>query len=52
MKTIAETAWHHDGDINFLLKLVETICLETTCDYIKYHVTLDLDEYMQRSSSL
>ena len=48
MKTIAETAWHHDGDINFLLKLVETICLETTCDYIKYHVTLDLDEYMHK----
>ena len=46
MKLIAETAWHHDGDFSFFLKLVETICLETTCDYIKYHVTLDVDEYM------
>lgn len=46
MNLIAETAWHHDGDIDFFLKLVETICLETKCDYIKYHLTLDVDEYM------
>lgn len=46
MKLIAETAWHHDGDLNFFLKLVETVCSETESDYIKYHVTLDVDEYM------
>lgn len=47
MNLIAETAWHHDGDIDFLKKLVNTICDKTECDYIKFHVTLDLEEYIQ-----
>jgi N,N'-diacetyllegionaminate synthase len=46
MKLIAETAWHHDGDFNFFKDLVSTIIKETKADYIKFHITLDVDEYM------
>jgi len=46
MKIIAETAWHHDGDFDFFKKLVESICNETEADYIKFHITLDFNEYI------
>ncbi len=46
MKLIAETAWHHDGDFDFFRKLVEEISKKTNTDYIKFHITLDVDEYM------
>lgn len=46
MFLIAETAWHHDGDICFFKKLVTEICCETNVDYVKFHITLSLDEYM------
>lgn len=47
MKLIAETAWHHDGDFIFFKDLVTTIATKTDTDYIKLHLTLDLDSYMQ-----
>lgn len=46
MKLIAETAWHHDGNFRFFKNLVNTIAQETKTDYIKFHITLDVDEYM------
>lgn len=46
MKLIAETAWHHDGDFVFFKNLVTEISTQTNCDYIKFHITLDVDEYM------
>lgn len=46
MNLIAETAWHHDGDFDFFKNLVSTISEKTSADFIKFHVTLDLDEYM------
>ena len=46
IKTIAETAWHHEGDFQFMRNLVEDICVKTNADYVKLHITLDLDEYM------
>jgi N,N'-diacetyllegionaminate synthase len=46
MKLIAETAWHHDGDVLFFKELVETIVNKTNTDYIKFHITLDVDEYI------
>lgn len=46
MKTIAETAWHHDGDFRFFKNLVEQIVIHTSADYIKFHISLDADEYM------
>lgn len=43
---IAETAWHHEGDFEFMKKLVQSISTETSADYVKMHITLNLDEYM------
>ena len=46
IKLIAETAWHHNGDFPFMVKLVEKIIHESKADVIKLHLLLDLDEYM------
>ena len=47
-KLIAETAWHHEGDYIFMKNLVTRICEKSTADIIKFHITLDLDEYMSK----
>jgi len=47
-KIIAETAWHHEGDFNFMKNLVTKICKESEVDIVKFHITLDLDEYMSK----
>lgn len=44
--TIAETAWHHDGDFQFLMNLVDELINRTNTTFIKFHVTLNLNEYM------
>lgn len=46
MKIIAETAWHHEGDYEFMKNLVNAIVTQTEADIIKMHITLDLEEYM------
>jgi N,N'-diacetyllegionaminate synthase len=46
IKTIAETAWHHDGDFEFMQNLIEEIIKNTEVNYIKLHITIDFDEYM------
>ena len=43
---IAETAWHHEGDCDFMAELVSKLCKESQADIIKMHVTLDLGSYM------
>ena len=48
MKLIAETAWHHDGDFDFFKKLVTDLSTKTKADYLKFHVTLDVDEYIYK----
>ncbi len=48
IKMIAETAWHHEGDFNFMCELVNSICRDTNADIVKMHITLDLDEYMSK----
>ena len=47
-KLIAETAWHHEGDYTFMKNLVTRICEKSSADIIKFHITLDLDEYMSK----
>ncbi len=42
---IAETAFHHEGDKNFLLELIEHAA-EGNADAVKFHMLLDLDDYM------
>lgn len=51
MKLIAETAWHHQGDFEFMRNLVQKICVSTDADIVKMHVTLDFDEYMDKNHS-
>ena len=46
MKFIAETAWHHQGEYEFLRQLVDAINKKTKADIVKLHLMLDLDEYM------
>ena len=46
IKLIAETAWHHDGDFPFMVKLIKKIIHESKADIIKLHLLIDLDEYM------
>ena len=46
MKLIAETAWHHQGDYGFMQELFLSINRRTEADIVKFHLTLDLDEYM------
>ncbi|MBT4835781.1 MAG: hypothetical protein HON94_00385 [Methylococcales bacterium] len=46
MQLIAETAWHHEGDFDFMWRLVNELCEHSKTDIIKCHVTLNFDEYM------
>ena len=46
IKLITETAWHHEGDFVFMKDLVTRICENSNTDVVKFHITLDLDEYM------
>ena len=46
IKLIAETAWHHEGDFDFMKRLVETITRESKADIVKFHLTLDPHQYM------
>jgi len=46
---IAETAWHHEGDYDFMHELITLLAQKTKCDFIKFHVTLDCDRYMGSS---
>lgn len=46
VKLIAETAWHHEGDFDFMKSLVDDICQSSGADIVKMHITLDFDEYM------
>lgn len=47
-KLIAETAWHHEGDFIFMRDLVNSICKNSNADIVKFHITLDLEEYMNQ----
>ncbi len=52
IKLIAETAWHHEGDFKFFVDLVSNIITKSKADIIKYHLLLDLDEYMDSGYNL
>ncbi|EJL74901.1 N-acetylneuraminate synthase family protein [Chryseobacterium populi] len=42
---IAETAFHHEGNINFLENLIDDIA-KLDIDAIKFHLLLDLEDYI------
>jgi len=52
MKLIAETAWHHQGEFEFLRQLVSAIISQTSADIIKLHITLYLKEYISKDHPL
>jgi len=49
MQLIAEKAWHHQGDYEFMRKLVTEIATKTEANIVKLHITLNFDEYMHSS---
>jgi len=52
IELIAETAWHHEGDFKFMNKLVEELINNSKADYIKFHLTIDLEEYIDKRYGL
>ena len=52
IKLIAETAWHHEGDFDFINKLVTQIIKSSNADFIKLHLMLDFDEYIHNDHPL
>lgn len=52
IKLIAETAWHHEGGFQFMNNLCEELINNSKTDFIKFHLTLDLDEYMDKRYDL
>ena len=52
IKLIAETAWHHQGEFEFMRQLVYAINKQANADIVKLHLTLDLNEYMAQDHPL
>jgi len=52
IKLIAETAMHHEGNLEYYIKLINKIVNETNTDFVKLHLTMDLDEYMTKDHPL
>ena len=48
---IGETAYNHEGDINYLLKMVDEIA-EIKLNAVKFHLLLNPESYMQKKHSL
>lgn len=46
MQLIAETAFHHQGDLDFQKNLIDKLIIQSAADILKVHLTLDIDEYM------
>ena len=49
---IAETAYIHEGDFDYLMKLVKEIIKAKCCDAIKFHILIDIDSYITPSHKL
>jgi N,N'-diacetyllegionaminate synthase len=50
-KLIAETAWHYQGEYDYMQKLIHTLCKSKT-DWIKIHLLLNIDEYINKDHAL
>ncbi|MDW7650506.1 MAG: N-acetylneuraminate synthase family protein [Bacillota bacterium] len=48
---IGETAYHHEGDMQYLLALID-LAAAAGLNAVKFHLLLDLDSYMHREHSL
>ena len=43
---IGETAWHHEGNLDFFNQLIDELIEKSEIDYIKLHLLFDIDQYM------
>ena len=43
---IGETAYIHEGDLEYLLNLISEMIKNECCDGIKFHIMVDIDSYM------
>ena len=48
IELIAETAWHHERDFDFMTRLTQALATQSKADIIKCHLTLDRDEYLAK----
>lgn len=48
---IAETAYNHEGDIKYLIKMIDDIA-EIKLNAIKFHLLLNIDSYMKKTHPL
>jgi len=46
---IGEVACIHEGNFEYLTKLVDEIIKKKACDAIKYHILIDIDSHMTKS---
>lgn len=42
---IGETAYIHEGDFNYMIKLIKDMADKNSCDGIKFHIMIELDSY-------
>jgi len=49
---IAETAYIHEGDINYLYSILDDLSKYGCCDAVKYHILIDVDSYITPSHDL
>lgn len=48
---IGETAYNHEGDINYLFRMIDDIA-ELQLNAVKFHLLLNLESYMQKNHPL
>lgn len=48
---IGETAYNHEGDINYLYKMIDEIA-ELELNAVKFHLMLNPESYMQKKHPL
>ena len=49
---IAEPAYLHEGDINYLYSIVDELSKNDCCDAVKHHILIDVDSYITPSHKL
>jgi len=49
---IGETAYLHEGDFSYISKFVDQIIESKCCDAIKFHIMINVDDYITKSHKL
>ncbi len=48
---IGETAYNHEGDFDYLVKMIDDIA-DIGLNAVKFHLLLNVDSYMQKKHTL